>query len=198
MKRVGDLLMSANLLCVKEDRGSDLDDDIPTCSSLADAIAFSLENLDPQKWESLRLAEESHASAAASDASVGPLNRELVKILRAEVSFEANNHSSHTSIFIHWYHPLQIEKARSARKHFDEGRLLLILSNHFVDCQMYPLAAKILEESLVAFRREELEALDPNLHSSCLACCCISERLARLYHLRCRLTLLALLPFFRA
>lgn len=90
--------MSANLLCVKEERGGD-HDDIPTCSSLADAIAFSLENLDPQKWESLHLAEESHASAVASDPSIGPLNRELVKILRSEVSFEASNHSSHQHPF---------------------------------------------------------------------------------------------------
>ena len=97
---------------------------------------------------------------------------------------------------IHPHHLLQIEKARCARNRFDEGRLLLILSNHFVDCQMYPLAAKILEESLVAFQREERESLNPQ--SSYLACCCISERLAKLYHLRCRLRCLALLPFFRA
>ena len=96
VKGVSHLLMSDYLFCVKEERGSDqaIDDDIPTVSSFADAIAFSLETLDPQKFESMRLSEESHAAAVASDPSVGPLNREFVKILRSEVSFEANNHST--------------------------------------------------------------------------------------------------------
>ncbi len=57
---------------------------------------------------------------------------------------------------MHASHALQVEIARAAGKNGAEGSWLLQLSQHFVDCHMGPLAAKMLEEALVAFRRDDI------------------------------------------
>ena len=111
-----------------------------------------------------------------------PLNRELVKGLRSQVCRPKLRitfivHDLPT-IIIHSPRCLQIEDARRTGKVFDEGKLLVFLSRHFADCHMFPLAAKMLEESLVALRRTDM----PNRHSVLI----VLDTLADLSHTRCQ------------
>ncbi len=69
-----------------------------------------------------------------------------------------------------------MEIARSAARNSDEGSWLLELSHHFMECQMYPLAAKMMEEALVAFRRDNLA-----LEETRVSVMSILDMLARLY-----------------
>ena len=69
-----------------------------------------------------------------------------------------------------------MEIARSAARNSDEGSWLLELSHHFMECHMYPLAAKMMEEALVAFRRDNLA-----LEETRVSVMSILDMLARLY-----------------
>jgi hypothetical protein len=45
-----------------------------------------------------------------------------------------------------------MQAARANRNKYEEGALGIRLSQHFINCHMFPLAVKLLEESLLALR----------------------------------------------